>query len=221
MACDHDRLALVLLRKSFECFLHALDHHVDALRTRGGDPGAVGVDAERVDRTEPLVELAPQDAVGFAGVLLAQAAVLADVELTVADTRRNDLRGLVGAAHEARVEDGGAAQLARSQQPVAQESRLRSAVIGQALAGVAGDDLLGEGERLAVTDEDDAGHARWSTNPSSWRRLRHSKTPSQWMPYSPTIESPVSQYDRGSGLSQYTWRARCRISLSTQFCDAW
>ncbi len=36
-------------------------------------------------------------------------------------------------------------------------------------------------------------HTRWSTNPSSWRRLRHSNTPSQWMPYSPTIESPVSQ----------------------------
>ena len=35
--------------------------------------------------------------------------------------------------------------------------------------------------------------ARWSTNLSSWRRLRHSNTPSQWMPYSPTIESPVSQ----------------------------
>jgi len=36
-------------------------------------------------------------------------------------------------------------------------------------------------------------YAMCSTNRSSWRRLRHSKTPSQWMPYSETIESPVSQ----------------------------
>ncbi len=31
------------------------------------------------------------------------------------------------------------------------------------------------------------------TNCSSWRRLRHSNTPSQNMPYCETIESPVSQ----------------------------
>jgi hypothetical protein len=31
------------------------------------------------------------------------------------------------------------------------------------------------------------------TNCWSWRRLRHSKTPSQNLPYSETIESPVSQ----------------------------
>ena len=30
-------------------------------------------------------------------------------------------------------------------------------------------------------------------NRSSWRRFRHSNTPSQWVPYSETIESPVSQ----------------------------
>ena len=47
-----------------------------------------------------------------------------------------------------------------------------------------------------------ADHASFSTNPSSWRRLRHSYTPSVCTPYSPTIESPVFQYDRGSGLSQ-------------------
>ncbi len=47
-----------------------------------------------------------------------------------------------------------------------------------------------------------AGHASFSTKPSSWRRLRHSYTPSVCMPYSLTIESPVSQYERGSGLSQ-------------------
>ena len=33
----------------------------------------------------------------------------------------------------------------------------------------------------------------FSTNASSWRRLRHSYTPSLCVPYSPTIESPVSQ----------------------------
>ena len=35
--------------------------------------------------------------------------------------------------------------------------------------------------------------ASFSTNVSSWRRLRHSYTPSVWVPYSPTIESPVFQ----------------------------
>ena len=35
--------------------------------------------------------------------------------------------------------------------------------------------------------------ARLSTKPSSWRRLRHSKVPLQYWPYSPTMESPVSQ----------------------------
>jgi len=35
--------------------------------------------------------------------------------------------------------------------------------------------------------------ARFSTKRSSWRRLRASNTPSEWIPYSPTIESPVSQ----------------------------
>jgi hypothetical protein len=39
----------------------------------------------------------------------------------------------------------------------------------------------------------DPGYAMYSTKRSSWRRLRHSKTPSQWVPYSDTIESPVSQ----------------------------
>ena len=48
----------------------------------------------------------------------------------------------------------------------------------------------------------DAGSLRWRsgqpsamvpTNCWSWRRLRHSKTPSQYLPYSETIESPVSQ----------------------------
>jgi hypothetical protein len=39
----------------------------------------------------------------------------------------------------------------------------------------------------------DPSYAMYSTKRSSWRRLRHSKTPSQWMPYSDTIESPVSQ----------------------------
>ncbi len=37
------------------------------------------------------------------------------------------------------------------------------------------------------------GQASFSTNASSWRRLRHSYTPSVWVPYSPTIESPVFQ----------------------------
>ena len=32
-----------------------------------------------------------------------------------------------------------------------------------------------------------------ATNCWSWRRLRHSNTPSQYLPYSETIESPVSQ----------------------------
>ena len=32
-----------------------------------------------------------------------------------------------------------------------------------------------------------AGQTRWSTNFSSWRRLRHSNVPSQCVPYSPTI----------------------------------
>jgi hypothetical protein len=36
-------------------------------------------------------------------------------------------------------------------------------------------------------------YARLSTNRSSWRRLRHSKVPSQKVAYSPMIESPVSQ----------------------------
>ena len=36
-------------------------------------------------------------------------------------------------------------------------------------------------------------HTRLSTKRSSWRRLRHSKTPSQNVVYSPMIESPVSQ----------------------------
>jgi hypothetical protein len=39
----------------------------------------------------------------------------------------------------------------------------------------------------------DPSYAMYSTKRSSWRRLRHSKTPSQWVPYSDTIESPVSQ----------------------------
>ena len=49
----------------------------------------------------------------------------------------------------------------------------------------------------------DAGSGRWTgggqpsamvaTNCWSCRRLRHSKTPSQYLPYSDTIESPVSQ----------------------------
>ena len=52
-------------------------------------------------------------------------------------------------------------------------------------------------------ERSDRGHqTRWSTKRSSWRRLRHSNVPSQWVPYSPTMESPVSQYDFGSGFSQ-------------------
>jgi hypothetical protein len=39
----------------------------------------------------------------------------------------------------------------------------------------------------------DLSQAMCSTKRSSWRRLRHSNTPSQWVPYSDTIESPVSQ----------------------------
>ena len=63
--------------------------------------------------------------------------------------------------------------------------------------------------------------ASFSTNASSWRRLRHSYTPSVWVPYSPTIESPVFQYDVGSGFSQYTWRALWRISFTTHAWLAW
>lgn len=36
-------------------------------------------------------------------------------------------------------------------------------------------------------------YTKFSTKDSSWRRLRTSKTPSQWTPYSETMESPVSQ----------------------------
>ena len=64
--------------------------------------------------------------------------------------------------------------------------------------------------------EDTLDQASFSTKASSWRKLRHSKTPSVWTPYSPTIESPVFQYERGSGFSQYTLRAFCFISLMTQ-----
>ena len=38
-----------------------------------------------------------------------------------------------------------------------------------------------------------AAQVSFSTKDSSWRRLRHSYTPSVWMPYSPTMESPVFQ----------------------------
>ncbi len=36
-------------------------------------------------------------------------------------------------------------------------------------------------------------HTKFSTNSSNWRRLRTSNTPSQWLAYSDTMESPVSQ----------------------------
>ncbi len=62
---------------------------------------------------------------------------------------------------------------------------------------------------------------RCSTKRSSCLRLRHSYAPSQYTAYWPTIESPVSQYERGSGLSQYTWRALRAISSSTHACDEW
>ena len=49
--------------------------------------------------------------------------------------------------------------------------------------------------RFAVPHQHDAGftHTNFSTKPSSWRRLRHSYTPSVKLPYSPTTESPVFQ----------------------------
>ena len=46
---------------------------------------------------------------------------------------------------------------------------------------------------FAVTHQHELGHANFSTKPSSCRRLRHSYTPSVWLPYSPTMESPVFQ----------------------------
>ena len=49
------------------------------------------------------------------------------------------------------------------------------------------------GPRQSVEPPGSAGHASSPTNCSSWRRVRHSTTSSQWTAYSPTIESPESQ----------------------------
>ncbi len=64
------------------------------------------------------------------------------------------------------------------------------------------------------------GHIRCSTKASSWRRLRHSYAASQYWAYCSRIESPLPQYERGSGFSQNTLRARLRSSRTTHACEA-
>ena len=84
--------------------------------------------------------------------------------------------------------------LARAGQPVGQGVGLLAPERREATAGpVAADGAGHGGVGLAVADEDEAGHVSFSTKPSSWRRLRHSYTPSVCTPYSPTMESPVFQ----------------------------
>src|SRR5436305_6027995 len=149
----------MLANEAFEGVADALDHHVDALGP-GRPRQAAVVAVDRVDAAEALLVLTPQDAVGLARVLFAQPAVLTDLERPVADGGSDDLRGLVGAAHEAGVERRGVAQLAAPFQSLAQQLSLGPTVVGQALAQVTGDDLLGVGERLAVANENDPRHRR-------------------------------------------------------------
>src|SRR4051812_25270395 len=157
----------MILGQPFEGGADPLDHHVDALGARGAHVGTIG-GLQRGDRSVPLDELVEQDAVGLTGMLLAEAAVLTNLELAVAHARGDDLGRLVRSAHQARVEGRGVAELAGARQALAQQRRLLATTIGKSRAAVTGDDVVDVRLGLAVANEDDPRHARWSTKPSSW-----------------------------------------------------
>jgi hypothetical protein len=124
----------------------------------------------RDDTTEALAELVPGQAVGIAGMDLAEVALLADLERP--ERGGDDLGGLDGAWEDAGVERVDVAQLIGPREPVPQRPGLAATEVRQARAPVvAADDLVDRDLRLPVPDEDDPGgvshQARLSTKPSS------------------------------------------------------
>ena len=122
VAGHHHRLAGVALDDRVEAPLHPLAHLPPRLPT-GGD-AVVGVPA--LGRTGvALVELGPRQPVGFAGVALAEVALLADLQ--AAEGGGDDLCRLDRPREHRRVEGGGIGQLGRGLEAVAQRADLRGA----------------------------------------------------------------------------------------------
>ena len=167
-------------------------------------------DVERVTvpvrLTEALDELGIGESVTVrTRIVLAPSDIDGDGETP--ERRRNDAGRLQGAGIRTAAQDCGH-HLVGIEQAVTEPLRLPPAVVREAGARTeSGDEFLRVPVRFAVANEyqprvGHAGQTSFSTNASSWRRLRHSNTPSVWVPYSPTMESPVSQYDFGSGFNQ-------------------
>src|SRR6266545_4373678 len=190
VARDHNRLAVVIGGQPCQRGVDAPHELVDTLRPRSAGP--IAIEAE-VEPAVPGLPLVPAQPFSLAAVDLAHTAVDAQLEPAVADRGSDDLGRLRGTAHEAGVQRGRLGQIARPGETIAERLRLAAAPRREAPAAVADHHPVDRSPRLAVTDEDEASHTKLSTKPSSCLRFRHSNTPSQWMPYSPTIESPVSQ----------------------------